>query len=584
MGDTDDKGHVEEEIHKLRQDLQAMRDLRELVKLKAQLAEEQNKLQEEQARLDKAQNGVGPDAFGSISRQPSMASDFSAALDDFIRPFRDSSVVIATPTHSDQFENNNIATSGPTPVTCKRVRSVASPPALQEPYTPATDPASYAPEPVQINIGHIGQEPSAKRIRADEAAATLDLPRSTLRKLPLGEEGHKTGMRKFFSESGFGIERTRNASPSQPQTDPQPASLRTQLQATPPYRIPATPPNSAGLQVGIYQGTGWTEYIHYINTLDAHFAQHPGYYTEARKVELGAQYISRKLMGELPGQTNHPESMTWLSFCTLLAQELPRNARIGQTIGYIRGARQKRAQPVTHFALWLIQWAPFTPKYSARDFGEFLLEGALPEIRCQVEKFYTVPRDYNTLVSYLQGIENAIPARARVISSRKKDIVLNGDSQVVPVYFARDWEEYKQFISRLQSCFEQRRSSDEEALMIDVGRKRLSRLLREGWDKRAADLKEINWFAFCVFLVEQIPSKGSKKRYWGITQRENQPVDIFALELLRWAPDDLGAAHDRRKHLSERVLEELRSEAIQSLKVFDEFHLHLMPDAASIST
>ncbi|OQD73320.1 hypothetical protein PENANT_c211G01875 [Penicillium antarcticum] len=538
MGDTDDKGHVEKGIRKVRQDLQAMRDLRELVKLKAQLAEEQNKLQEEQARLDKAQKGVGPDAFGSISRQPSMASDFSVALDDLIRPFRDSSIVIATPTDIDQFENNNIATSGPTPVTCKRVRSEASPPALQEPYTPATDPASYAPEPVQMNIGHIGQEPSAKRIRADEAAATLDLP-----------------------------------SPSQPQTDPQPASLWTQIQATPAHRIPATPPNSAGLQVGIYQGTGWTEYIHYINTLDAHFAQHPGYYTEVRKVKLGAQYISRKLKGELPGQTNHPESMTWLSFCTLLAQQFPRNARIGQTMGCIRGARQKRAQSVTHFALWLIQWAPITPTYSARDFGEFLLEGALPEIRCQVEKFYTVPRDYNTLVSYLQGIENALPARTRIISSRKKDIVLNGDSQVVPVYFARDWEEYKQFISRLQCCFEQRKSSNEEALMIDVGRKRLSRLLREGWDKRAADLKEINWFAFCVFLVEQIPSKGSKKRYWGITQRENQPVDIFALELLRWAPDDLGAAHDRRKHLSERVLEELRSEAIQSLKVFDEFHL-----------
>ncbi|KAJ5300174.1 hypothetical protein N7508_007417 [Penicillium antarcticum] len=205
MGDTDDKGHVEKGIRKVRQDLQAMRDLRELVKLKAQLAEEQNKLQEEQARLDKAQKGVGPDAFGSISRQPSMASDFSVALDDLIRPFRDSSIVIATPTDIDQFENNNIATSGPTPVTCKRVRSEASPPALQEPYTPATDPASYAPEPVQMNIGHIGQEPSAKRIRADEAAATLDLPRSSLRKLPLGEGEHKTGMRGFFSESGFGM-------------------------------------------------------------------------------------------------------------------------------------------------------------------------------------------------------------------------------------------------------------------------------------------------------------------------------------------------------------------------------------------
>ena len=65
--------------------------------------------------------------------------------------------------------------------------------------------------------------------------------------------------------------------------------------------------------------------------------------------------------------------------------------------------------------------------YTSRDFGEFVLKGALPEIKFQVEKSYTLPPDYNTSVSYSQGIKNALPARAGVISSRKKIIVSKGD-------------------------------------------------------------------------------------------------------------------------------------------------------------
>ncbi|KAJ6116173.1 hypothetical protein N7523_005854 [Penicillium sp. IBT 18751x] len=362
-------------------------------------------------------------------------------------------------------------------------------------------------------------------------------------------------MKKVFSGTGLTFERTEDGNSPQPQL-------------TRARQSSATPPKSAGLQLSPYKGSEWNEFVHYMNILAVHFAQHPDYYTEARRVELGKQYISSELRGKLQSQIIDPESLTWLSFCTLLRQQLPQT---GHEVERMQNARQKTAQCVTHFALWLSSL--FTLGYNDRDVREILLKGALPEIISGLQRPPTPPRDYNTLVQELQEIENAIPWRARVLPSHKTMTVSNGDGQEVPVYFATEWKEYKQFRACLERYAERCRRPHDEAFMIAVGRKHLARAFLTRWDDHANRLQEVNWFAFCVFLVEQIPSQSPGRNYWKRSQRQNQPVDLFALELLRWAPGDLDVAHDRRKHLSDRVLKELHLEANRSLGIFDEFHM-----------
>lgn len=144
----------------------------------------------------------------------------------------------------------------------------------------------------------------------------------------------------------------------------------------------------------------------------------------------------------------------------------------------------------------------------------------------------------------------------------------------LPLYSARSWWEFKTFMSELQDRFDQCGNYCKEARKIEFGRKNLSRVLLEKLDEPAARLNTAPWFAFCVFLVDQIPSEGAGNfKYSNTYQRINQSVCILALELLRWAPDNFGAAHNRLRHLWDRVLTEIRSRAHKSWEDFDDFYV-----------
>ncbi|CEJ62728.1 hypothetical protein PMG11_11219 [Penicillium brasilianum] len=138
-------------------------------------------------------------------------------------------------------------------------------------------------------------------------------------------------------------------------------------------------------------------------------------------------------------------------------------------------------------------------------------------------------------------------------------------------YSARSWWQYKTFMSQLQDHFDKHGYHCKESRKIEISRANLSRALLEKWVEYASRLKSVTWFAFCVFLVYQIPSGGAGNfKYSNTYRRSNQSVYAFALELLRWAPDNFGAKHN---HIWDRILSELRSRAHKTWKDFDEFHV-----------
>jgi hypothetical protein len=340
-------------------------------------------------------------------------------------------------------------------------------------------------------------------------------------------------------------------------------------------------------------------------------------------VELGAKYIGHNLMNQWHDHIMRPGNTSWNSYCTFLAQQLSRWASREQASFGITTAEQKTAQPVTHFAFWLIQWAPVLPEVSTKEFMVYLLRGVLPEIRDRTQKSYTQFSDYTLFTAYLQAVENSIPARAKVLGRRKNSTVSNDEhflptgnyernrkdippsqpptqpahqtralppteprSQLeyrpspeapppdLPFYSARSWWQCKTFMSKLQDHFHKCGDHCKDSRKIEIARANLSRALLEIWDEYAARLKTVTWFAFCVFLVDQIPSEGAGNfKYSNTYQRPNQSVYTFALELLRRAPDNFGAKHNRLRHLWDRILPELRSRAHKTWKDFDEFHV-----------
>ena len=103
----------------------------------------------------------------------------------------------------------------------------------------------------------------------------------------------------------------------------------------------------------------------------------------------------------------------------------------------------------------------------------------------------------------------------------------------------------------------------DETRKIEIGRSNLPRVLCDKWDKYAASLGSPTWFVFCVFLVDQIPSDGVEDfKHSDIYQWDNQSVCTFALELLRRTQGNSNAAHNRLRHLWDRVDPEIRSGAL----------------------
>ena len=650
MSDSNEKDfHCDEEIRQFAENLEGMRKRRRLLELQIQIAEEGKRLQEAQERLDTARQSGGRDNSGLASRQSPFAcrspvvprspalsrapGQFTiSAVDALIQSALNPISRNTTPTNSNKLEDNQMPADNTTPtndyapVNNERVQPEADLSAVHRPCIPESEIASHPLSEARMVTEKAKLEPSAPVRGSNEAAPRPDPSECPPYKGPYEKGENSEEKEKLLLESGQEPEKAADTTPCQPQTITQPASPWTPTQYTTACRIPATPPNPPDLEFGTYRGRRWAECVYFINNLEAHFARFSKYYTEARKVELGAKYISPTLMNAWHDHIMIPGNMSWMSYCTFLAQQLSRYANHRQAIEGITSAFQKSAQPVTHLALWLIQWAPVAPEVSSKELMAYLLRGVLPDIRFRAQKSYTEFSDYSSFAMYLQEVENSTPSRANFIAKRKNITVLNDElfvsratdeserkpkcilpsepptrptrrfedlsptesgsqskrrlspevpaPQGLPLYSARSWRECKGFMSKLQVYFDKFGDHCKEARKIEIGRENLSHVLLEKWDEHAARLRTATWFAFCVFLVDQIPSEGAENfKYSNFYQRNSQSVCTFALELLRRAPDNFGAAHNRLRHLWDRVLPEIRSRARNTWKDFDNFHV-----------
>lgn len=631
---NDDDLQLDEEIRQSAKNLDGMRKRRRLMELQTQIAEEEHWLQEAQQRLDHALSSVDPNSSGSANLPSPDASittaqDTNSAVDALVESVLNPIDKNTTPVNSNTLlnnqtsANNNIPAKGQAPVYHEGAQPEADLPAVHQPYIPELMTATRPSDQARVDNGEAKLESPALVMWANDTAkeSTLSLYP------PYEEEENNEEKSTVFSENRHEPEKSAVAVSSQPQTFIPAAPLWTSTQPTHARRILATPSSLPDLDLhfGSYKGKAWTECVRYINTLEAHFARYPSYYTEARKVELGAKYIGRKLMTEWHHHIMTSGNTSWFSYCTFLVQQLSRWASHSQATYEIANASQRIGQPVTHFALWLIQWAPQAPEVSSNEFMVYLLRGILPDIRARAQKSYTQFSDYTSFTAYLQEVENSIPARAKLITRQKNSTISNielfvpmdidesdlkleegSPSQLpthpaqrfevlpptdphnqskrrqspevltprdLPLYSARSWRQCKTFMMQLQDYFD-KHGNCKESRKIEIGRRNLSGPLLSKWDGHAACLKQVTWFAFCVFLVDQIPSEAPGNfNYSNIRQWPSQSVHTFALELLRWAPDNMGAAHNRLRHLWDRVLPGIRSRARKSWADFDEFHV-----------
>ncbi|KAJ5900305.1 uncharacterized protein N7473_004375 [Penicillium subrubescens] len=344
-----DDSPLDEEIRQFSNNLEGIRKRRRLVALQTQIAEEGRWLQEAQERLDKARQSVGPDASGSTSLQSPVGSKspiISKSPVFSIAPGQDTSSAVDA-----------------------LIKSVLDPIGNNMPPVNSSPPTTDQPRMVNGDVKLV----STASVRRGKEAAPASAPSEYS---PDAEGASNEGKDKVSSENGHEAEKLTDAVPSQRRLIAQPTSPRTHTQTTPARRIPATPPSPSGLDFGSYRGRNWKEWVQYVNALEAHFARYPSYYTEARKVELGAKYIGHNLMNQWHDHIMRPGNTSWNSYCTFLAQQLSRRASREQASFGITTAEQKTAQPVTRFAFWLIQWAPVLPEVSTKEFMVYLLRGA----------------------------------------------------------------------------------------------------------------------------------------------------------------------------------------------------------------
>lgn len=169
----------------------------------------------------------------------------------------------------------------------------------------------------------------------------------------------------------------------------------------------AAPPRP---DIPIYRGSSWEHLLKYLRKIEEHIANYPKYFTDARKVELAVPYLQYAAQDRWHEHIKKHGS-SWSSYRRFLAYELSRNYDVAIAHAQISEAKQKQAQPVSHFALWLIQWEPHLPGLTNGEFMTYLHNGVLPAIRNRADKKPSGFLDFDSYVAYLQEVEKSIPSR-----------------------------------------------------------------------------------------------------------------------------------------------------------------------------
>lgn len=288
-----------------------------------------------------------------------------------------------------------------------------------------TGPGNAGPDHRDLNNGDLNDEHHSDEYNNDhhmdaDVDGTGDAQGNDISMHSVDEESSE-GESASTSSSTCGEESTLEDETGESTPPARPPQLLS-FHAT-PVRINTSPPKP---KVPYYRGESWPECKKFISIMESHFAQYKSYYTEARKVGLGAHFLADEVKDNWHHYVvNLKQGTTWDSYCVFLAQQLLRECGPGKAFSIFKSRKQKIHESVSEFALWLKRWAPALSKskqHSRDSYFVALANGNLEPLRYKAKKSYEeFGDDYFGFARYLQGLEDSMPKRRKLLKRPDPD-------------------------------------------------------------------------------------------------------------------------------------------------------------------
>lgn len=427
--------------------IQRYRQLTKLYDAQAQEAEELKKLRAAQARLasasalDPLMNTLPPTgshvsdtrdavalASASVSDPPTNVlppietrfSDIPSAVNALINSVPTPRTATADAPASDQLEAqlhsgltavNNVHTPSPTKLSSQGIRNLDKPfnSDARVATTPFNAPAQIDTQQVQNAIsGNTTDGPVGKGEPAPQPATPSSPPHpegevTISNKSDDASQSKEPSVGRDYQTNGISIRGSFTANPAPVGQNGDTMSNLGHSNVPAPHDIP------------LYHGKKWDELWKFIERLEAHFAQHFKQFTDARKVELGVRLLAPELLENWHSHIKTHGS-SWTSYRRFVAYQASHHGNPSLARNALSTARQRPDQPVSQYALWLMQWEPHLPGLTNQYLMKVLHDGIFPPIRNRADKPPTDFLDFDSYAVYLQEIERKTPGRAEILN------------------------------------------------------------------------------------------------------------------------------------------------------------------------
>ncbi|KAJ5307570.1 hypothetical protein N7476_008226 [Penicillium atrosanguineum] len=183
---------------------------------------------------------------------------------------------------------------------------------------------------------------------------------------------------------------------------------------TGPRRMSPVPPEPC---LAPCRAKNFTEVRKFLTFMESHFAEHPAYYNDDRKLNAAKRSLVPLLQAKWVAHASKLRRVTWFDMCVFLAGVGGEGCPRDTAVKLYHESTQRKYQTVTEFAIWLEQ---YTPCVSFRDHDHFrhLVDTILPSVRNRVGKKWMDYDDISSLVAFLQEVENSTPGREKITKKK----------------------------------------------------------------------------------------------------------------------------------------------------------------------
>lgn len=210
-----------------------------------------------------------------------------------------------------------------------------------------------------------------------------------------------------------------HSSPPRPKNGPASPTARKSM----PRRMSSPAPPDPKMKPT--DGRDWWACRNYIGGLEAHFKNHPRYFTdEGRKVTLARRYICPSLNEKWAAFARKRPQITWFDVCVFIINQSAQSFTPESAVSRYLRCSQMPNQKIREFALWVQQ---FAPHYQRPGWDELrhLYDRIMPYIKTRARKDYKDFSSLAAMVAYLEAVESTHP-------DRPKDIAPDNARQSVP--------------------------------------------------------------------------------------------------------------------------------------------------------